>query len=1183
MVGPYRVERELGAGGMGAVFAATDTALDRRVALKVVAPQLADDERFRRRFLLESKLAARLEHPAIVPVYFAGETGGNLYLAMRYVDGDSLSELLDREGRLEPRPALALLRPIANALDAAHAAGLIHRDVKPGNILIEPGSVDGRPFLCDFGLARASASPESLSREDGLHVSGTMGYLAPEQLEGDEVTPATDQYALGCVLFECLAGRRPFQRDDDLAVIYAHLTEAPPSLAAIRAELGTRIDTVVSRVLAKQPGDRYPSCTAMVDAAAEALDASRPDRSSEPGRRASADRTFLAAVLTTAPAGDELEATARLRRFRNSVENAAAVYDGVVVEIREGRALAAFDSPDLAVQTARAIQHGDRDVGIALDTSDATVVRLVDRASGGEILTTEAVAHAATDAGGWHDLGLERIPGLGQALHLYVIADRVVQTPRARRPIVFAAVGAGLLAAAVIALVATQGGGGTTSQGTTGPTASTAAKNSPATMFGSVSRVDPEAGLAKTYGAGGTPNAVAVSGGSVWVLNSDDQTVDQIDESTGATKTRGGFGRVLALTASEDSAWLAGDDAGRPVLWQIDSSSGRQQEWPLPAGMGFARSLDAVDVGPSATWFATRDGAVAQLDIETGDVQRTTARIGAISLTVGGDAAWAVTPGRLVQLDPQTGVAENAISVDPGITMASLDSLDTLWALNPTDGTIWHITPGPVPKFRTISGGRYGRLAVEGDTVWVTDPVARAVMKIDPRDESTRSFGVQATPQSIGVGNGGVWVGGTGTGPAGATTVGTTATSCGNVETVGGTAPQVVIVSDFALQQPGGTGAELSDAVRWVLQDRTYKAGRFTVGYQACDSSTPTTAIDPVKCLVNARAFAAAGLVRGVIGTSSSECTSMELPALNAARLGPVAMVGAIDAADVLTATVEAGNPSSAQVVAALYPTGQRNYVRVIAKDADLASADMQAAQVLHARRAFIAFGSSVYAQSELPKFQLAAESAGISVADAAQWNASPSSQAAVAARAGAAHPDVVFVLDDLAGGDPGDTGTITQLRQTLGRAVPLIATDTLVPVPAALKHLGRAAMGMYVPYRGIPNSSLVQPGLDFVGAFGLESGGQVSSYGPAYAAQAAEILMNAIAGSDGSRASISKQLLKATVSDTNAIVSGFSVAPNGDIDPSNVSIFQIDGSRHSPIGPAFNGATFMTSVFVHR
>jgi DNA-binding CsgD family transcriptional regulator/tRNA A-37 threonylcarbamoyl transferase component Bud32 len=263
----YRLERLIGAGGMGSVYLTTEVALERRVAVKVIRPELASDDRFRRRFLAECKLIARLEHPAIVPVYSAGESDGRLFIAMRYLAGGSLEERLRRDGPLSPAETMAMLAPVADALDAAHAAGMVHRDVTPGNILVEGFGA----FLCDFGLARRAESASGFSRDDGLAVSGTLGYVAPEQLEGDTVDGRSDQYALACVLFECLAGRQPFARDVELAVVYAHLSERPPSLSGLNPALPSAVDVAVERGLAKRREDRYASCAELVETVYAAL------------------------------------------------------------------------------------------------------------------------------------------------------------------------------------------------------------------------------------------------------------------------------------------------------------------------------------------------------------------------------------------------------------------------------------------------------------------------------------------------------------------------------------------------------------------------------------------------------------------------------------------------------------------------------------------------------------------------------------------------------------------------------------------------------------------------------------------------------------------------------------------------------------------------------------------------
>jgi serine/threonine protein kinase len=268
VVAGFRVGSPIGEGAMGTVYLAEDGS-GQRVALKLLSPELARDERFRQRFLRESSVAAGLEHPHIVPTLASGEEGAFLYLAMQYVEGSDLREVLRAEGRLEPARALNLIRQVADALDAAHSAGLVHRDVKPGNILVADEPEGEHAYVCDFGLARHVSSVSSLTGERGF--VGTIDYVPPEQIEGGAIDARADVYSLGCVLFECLTGERPFERDSELSVVFAHLNEPPPRLSQLRPELPQELDAVFEAALAKSPDDRYSSCGELAAAARAAL------------------------------------------------------------------------------------------------------------------------------------------------------------------------------------------------------------------------------------------------------------------------------------------------------------------------------------------------------------------------------------------------------------------------------------------------------------------------------------------------------------------------------------------------------------------------------------------------------------------------------------------------------------------------------------------------------------------------------------------------------------------------------------------------------------------------------------------------------------------------------------------------------------------------------------------------
>jgi serine/threonine protein kinase/subtilisin-like proprotein convertase family protein len=269
--GPYRLESILGRGGMSVVYLAEDTRLGRRVAIKLLSSELAEDDAFRTRFVRESQLAAGLEHPNIVPVYEAGETDDQLYIAMRYVRGTDLRQLIVRESPLDPERAILLLRPVASALDVAHRRGLVHRDVKPANILIASDEGEEHVYLSDFGLTKHTGSHSGLTKTGQF--MGTVDYVAPEQIQGQTVDGRTDGYSLACVLYECLTGRVPFAKDSDVATLFGHLQDPPPPPTHTRSGLPREIDDVVARGMAKDRDNRPATCMALVDDAARALGA----------------------------------------------------------------------------------------------------------------------------------------------------------------------------------------------------------------------------------------------------------------------------------------------------------------------------------------------------------------------------------------------------------------------------------------------------------------------------------------------------------------------------------------------------------------------------------------------------------------------------------------------------------------------------------------------------------------------------------------------------------------------------------------------------------------------------------------------------------------------------------------------------------------------------------------------
>jgi serine/threonine protein kinase len=395
VIAGYRIEDRIGRGGMGVVYRAEHLNLQRRAAIKIIAPDLAESEGFRERFTREARIAAALQHPNIVTVYDAGEVDGLLYLAMQYIEGEDLAGVLQRERRLRPYRAIDVCRQVASALDAAHAMGLIHRDVKPANVLIEGRTA----FLTDFGLTkRLEGTHAQLTRAGD--VVGTIHYVAPEQIEGRRVSARSDVYSLGCLLYHCLSGQVPFALETDVAVIYAHLSEEAPRLSSLRPELPEGLDAVMAKALDKSPDRRFPSCGDMISAARAVIDAAGPLSETIPPRSTSPNPFVPAASpeirdaaeaarrprVLLAGLDDHTRAVARVA-LGSHVDVLEAGVEGAAEQAREER-------PDLVILDWK----GSGAAGIAALrgdalTRDAKVLLLVDHGLGG----SREVASAGAD------------------------------------------------------------------------------------------------------------------------------------------------------------------------------------------------------------------------------------------------------------------------------------------------------------------------------------------------------------------------------------------------------------------------------------------------------------------------------------------------------------------------------------------------------------------------------------------------------------------------------------------------------------------------------------------------------------------------------------------------------------------------------------------------------------------
>jgi serine/threonine-protein kinase len=419
-VAGYLLEGQAGAGGTAAVFRARDERLGRVVALKLLAAGLTGDEGFRRRFLREARAVAAVDHPHIIPVYEAGEADGVLFIAMRFVAGGDLRAVVSREGGLTPERAAAFISPVASALDAAHAAGLVHRDVKPANMLVDRGP--GRPehvYLSDFGLARGMLSSSGLTSAGQF--LGTPDYAAPEQISGAAVDGRADQYGLACVVYTILAGSVPFEREQPMAVLYSHLFHPPPRVTRVRPDLPAAVDEVLGRALAKEPGDRYASCGAFADALRQALGVEpyggRTLEVAVPGHRAPATSARTAAVTLPGPPTvsegpptlrpDNPVPPATAGTWTAVVTADRAYYDGVQVESAPGADPVTFpdgcperrfglSGTEIRIGRRSASRHSEPEIDLAGPPKDPGVSRL------------HAMLIAGPD-GGWSvvDLGTE--------------------------------------------------------------------------------------------------------------------------------------------------------------------------------------------------------------------------------------------------------------------------------------------------------------------------------------------------------------------------------------------------------------------------------------------------------------------------------------------------------------------------------------------------------------------------------------------------------------------------------------------------------------------------------------------------------------------------------------------------------------------------------------------------------
>lgn len=339
-LGNYRIEERIGKGGMGVVYRAVHLGLDREVALKLIAEDLSEDEGFRERFRREARIAASIDDPNVIPVFDAGEVEGHLYVAMRLVDGSDLGSLLKKEGRLKPERAARVVDQVAKALDAAHDRRLVHRDVKPGNVLLERKGRGDHVYLTDFGITKGGGGTVGLTRTGDW--VGTVDYVAPEQIEGKEIDRRTDVYALGAVLYHSLAGEPPYAKESEVAKIYAHLSKPPPSLKRKLKGVPADLDATIRRAMAKSPKDRYASAG---EFGREALAAATGAGGISRATQKAAQKAALEAADARSGEAEAAEPPAKPTRFRRRAASEPAGASGETAAAGRERSLPALKVP----------------------------------------------------------------------------------------------------------------------------------------------------------------------------------------------------------------------------------------------------------------------------------------------------------------------------------------------------------------------------------------------------------------------------------------------------------------------------------------------------------------------------------------------------------------------------------------------------------------------------------------------------------------------------------------------------------------------------------------------------------------------------------------------------------------------------------------------------------------------
>jgi DNA-binding SARP family transcriptional activator/ABC-type branched-subunit amino acid transport system substrate-binding protein/streptogramin lyase len=742
-----------------------------------------------------------------------------------------------------------------------------------------------------------------------------------------------------------------------------------------------------------------------------------------------------------------------------------------------------------------------------------------------------------------------------------------------RRPVALIGAGAFLLSAtAILTLLLTAG-------------SSSRSPGLGAVASNSLAAIDPhEDRIVAAVPLGGTPTSVAVGAGAVWALNADDQTIARIDPDTNRVRRLGIAATPTDLAAGRDVLWVGSAvpvfGANRVLRVGADDLA-VQTEARLPPArhQGGPGEPGAMAVGPHAVWAINGGEDLARIDPRTGLVTATVRGLRARAIAVDRDSVWVLAAGdrTLVRVDAGTAtIRGRPITIPAARIDAIAAGAGAVWAVDSYDGLLWRIDPGRSPIMRTIPVGvGADGVAVGAGAVWVINSLGGTLVRVDPlRNRAVRTVAVGHTPRDVAVGGGRVWVtlaGGAGSLPAAAARGADVpralpASACGRVFSAGGRAPDYLIASDVPLKAGPDFGLlPVARAVAFVLRQHRFQAGRYRLGYQSCDASTALAGqSDPKKCAANAKAYAVDPAVLGIVGVYNSDCAQVEIPILNGAKGGPVAMVSPSNSAVGLTQR----DPLAPRgALARMYPAGLRNYARVYpAFDAE-AAADAILARQLGLRRVYVLGDGGVVRDLAL-YFRRSARAIGLGVAGSRRWDPAGRGFRALADRVRRARADGVFLagISGLSGGP-----LVSALRARLGARTPLIAANPFGPVDFIFDNSHGAAKGLYISSPGLPGDRLGSRGRRFLREFAATQPGIPIRSEAVYAAAATEVLLDAIARSDGTRPSVSRQLIATRLKGT--VIGPVRFDANGDLVSPPVTIMRVVRRDGVSDVPTYEGA----------